>query len=100
MPRTSVLAMWSQPYDLNLYRAYTGAGVGGGGQNYTEGGGLFNSMYYKTGTWVRRPAGEESRFRMTGLEVVTNLTHNTYKPIMLWTITEVFTDDKHETFKD
>ena len=23
----SVVAMWSQPYDLNLYTAYTGAGV-------------------------------------------------------------------------
>ena len=92
MPALGVkaLLMWSQPYDLNLYRAYTGVGVAGGrGYNFTQAGGLFYSMYYDSGTWVRRPAGEESRYRMNGLEVEANLTHNTYKPIMLWTISEV-----------
>ena len=26
-PGLAVVGMWSQPYDLNLYTAYTGAGV-------------------------------------------------------------------------
>ena len=80
--------MWSQPYDLNLYRAYSGVGVAREGfANFSEG--VFNSMYYDTGNWVRRPAGEESRYVMEGLEVVTNITQNTYKPVLIWTIQEV-----------
>ena len=43
--------MWSQPYDLNIYNAHTGAGVTRDRPSYKQG--LYYAMYYGTGHWVR-----------------------------------------------
>lgn len=58
-PGLAVVAMWSQPYDLNLYTAYTGAGVTRDRARYSQG--LFYAMYYGSGQWSRRGAGTQAR---------------------------------------
>jgi len=82
---TNVLAMWSQPYDLNLYRGYSAAGV-----SWTPLGeeGLFSSLYYKTGDWNRAEAGLAATFNAGGVGVMTSFTAGTYKPVVVVTITE------------
>ena len=50
--------MWSQPYDLNIYKAYTGAGVTKDRPTYKQG--LYYAMYYGTGQFLRREAGIEA----------------------------------------
>ena len=84
----SLIAMWSQPYDLNLYRSFSGVGILRTTSELTEED-LFTSMYYESGNWVRSPAGQEGIFEDEQFELRSNLTENTYKPIMLWSITEV-----------
>ena len=88
-PGLAVVAMWSQPYDLNLYTAFTGAGVTRDRASYSQG--LFYAMYYGSGQWSRRGAGTQARYEMEGVEVTTNMTYNTdtYKPVILWDIYEV-----------
>ena len=68
-------------------QAYTGAGVSVDREASTQG--LFYAMYYGTGSWVRGSAGGQSSFQQEGLRVVTNMTDNTYKPVLLWAISEV-----------
>ena len=82
-----MLGMWSQPYDLNIYEAHTGAGVTKDRPAYKQG--LFYAMYYGSGQWVRKEAGEEATFRMEELEVVTNMTEDSYKPLVTWDIHQV-----------
>ena len=84
----SLIAMWSQPYDLNLYRSFSGVGILRTTSESTEDD-LFASMYYESGNWVRSPAGQEGTFEDEQFELRSNLTENTYKTIMLWSITEV-----------
>ena len=84
---TSVLMMWSQPYDLNLYRSYIGVGLTSDSRNISSG--LFSSMYYEQGPWERRPAGQLASFSDGNLEIVANMTQNTYKPVVMITISEV-----------
>ena len=69
--------MWSQPYDLNIYKAYTGAGVTKDRPTYKQG--LYYAMYYGTGQFLRREAGMEAVYQMEELEVVTNITEDSYK---------------------
>ena len=59
IPGLSAVAMWSQPYDLNLYTAFTGAGVTRDRSRYAQG--LFYAMYYGSGQWSRRGAGTQAR---------------------------------------
>ena len=59
IPGLSVVGLWSQPYDLNLYSAYTGAGVTRNSAKYSQG--LFYAMYYASGQWTRKEAGTEAR---------------------------------------
>lgn len=82
---TNVLAMWSQPYDLNLYRGYSAAGVTWKplGED-----GLFSSLYYNTGDWVRAEAGLAASFNAGGMGVKTTFTAGTYKPVVVVTIIE------------
>ena len=53
--------------------------------------GLYYAMYYGSGQWRLQQAGAAARYKMEGVEVVTNLTHNpgTYKPVLVWEIYEV-----------
>ena len=79
--------MFSQPYDLNIYSAFTGAGLRVDKPSYQQG--LFYAMYYGTGNWVRRQAGQEAVFQLEELEVVTNMTEETYSPLVSWTVHQV-----------
>ena len=79
--------MFSQPYDLNIYSAYTGAGVRKDKPSYQQG--LFYAMYFGTGQWVRREAGEQAVYQLEQLEVVTNMTADTYTPLVSWTVHQV-----------
>ena len=79
--------MWSQPYDLNIYKAYTGAGVTKDRPTYKQG--LYYAMYYGTGQFLRREAGMEAVYQMEELEVVTNITEDSYKPVVTWDILQV-----------
>ena len=54
-----MLNIFVQPYDLNLYTAFTGAGVTRDRSRYSQG--LFYAMYYGSGQWTRREAGTEAR---------------------------------------
>ena len=83
-----VSGMFSQPYDLNIYSAFTGAGLRKEeSPRYQQG--LFYAMYYGTGDWVRREAGQEAAFQLGQLEVVTNMTEETYSPLVYWTLHQV-----------
>merc|ERR550525_1800031 len=75
----------SQPYDLNLYRGYSAAGVTWKplGED-----GLFSSLYYNTGDWVRAEAGLAASFNAGGMGVKTTFTAGTYKPVVVVTIIE------------
>ena len=79
--------MFSQPYDLNIYSAFTRAGVRTETPRYQQG--LFYAMYYGTGQWERRKAGQEAVFQLGQLEVVTNITEDTYSPLVSWTVHQV-----------
>ena len=79
--------MFSQPYDLNIYSAYTGAGVRKDKPSYQQG--LFYAMYFGTGQWVRKEAGEQAVYQLEQLEVVTNMTEDTYTPVVTWTVHQV-----------
>ena len=46
-------------------------------------------MYYGSGHWVRRDAGQEAVFQAEQLEVVTNMTADTYTPLVSWTVHQV-----------
>ena len=54
-----ILNISVQPYDLNLYTAFNGAGVTRDRSRYSQG--LFYAMYYGSGQWTRREAGTEAR---------------------------------------
>ena len=79
--------MFSQPYDLNIYSALSGAGVRADKPSYQQG--LFYAMYYGTGQWVRRDAGQEAVYQAEHLESVTNMTEDTYTPLVSWTVHQV-----------
>ena len=79
--------MFSQPYDLNIYSAFTAAGVRKDRPTYQQG--LFYAMYYGTGNWVRRDAGQQAVYQLEQVEVVTNMTEDSYTPLVTWTIHQV-----------
>ena len=79
--------MFSQPYDLNIYSAFTAAGVRKDRPSYQQG--LFYAMYYGTGNWVRSDAGQQAVYQLEQVEVVTNMTEDTYTPLVTWTIHQV-----------
>ena len=79
--------MFSQPYNLNIHSAFTAAGLRKDKPSYRQG--LFYAMYYGTGQWVRTQAGQEAVYQLEQLEVVTNMTEDTYRPVVSWTIHQV-----------
>merc|ERR1712038_1578918 len=85
--------MFSQPYDLNIYSAFTAAGVRKDRPSYQQG--LFYAMYYGTGNWVRRDAGQQAVYQLEQVEVVTNMTEDTYTPLVTWTIHQTQSQSLH-----
>ena len=79
--------MFSQPYNLNIHSSFTAAGLRKDKPSYRQG--LFYAMYYGTGQWVRSQAGQEAVYQLEELEVMTNMTEDSYRPLVFWTIQQV-----------